>query len=539
MTLDRKFLRIVGGVLLLTLVAGYALSQVVKGGNFHKLNALHMKYTVEVDNAMQGLVAAPAGAATAELAVLETALINVRTQPSDCLDAVNFMDRMVMRLIGTFEVYQLCVEDLAVADRALAVLADYRAGNIDRPALIEEMNTAKEFFIYASNNFFQPVSDTVSFIILAMSGLFVVSSVGLGAAIWFFGRHSIVAPIVTMSAALEALSQGDRSHDLGKAVDSQDEIGSMARSYGVFRAHLEEMDAMNDRIKTEAVTRSKRAEFLVDLTGGFENSARSMVQSLASGASQLQSTSETLAVTAQRTNQNVDDVSGAAEATARDVEAVAGAAEELSASLTETSKRVGSAAEIAEAAVQEARESDAAVTRLSENVESIGEVIVLIADIASRTNMLALNATIEAERAGEAGKGFAVVASEVKDLAMKTANATHEISEGIAAIQNETGATVDGLKRIVERIDNIAGLSSEIADAIEEQNNATREISRSIAGVAEGTRTTNDSVSGIRNAASETADASTDMQTAAAGLSRHTDDLRQQVERFLEEVRGA
>ncbi len=82
-------------------------------------------------------------------------------------------------------------------------------------------------------------------------------------------------------------------------------------------------------------------------------------------------------------------------------------------------------------------------------------MIKLIRAIAGQTNLLALNATIEAARAGEAGRGFAVVASEVKSLAVQTARATEEIAGHILAVQNSTTGSVEAIRLIVARMQEI------------------------------------------------------------------------------------
>ena len=76
----------------------------------------------------------------------------------------------------------------------------------------------------------------------------------------------------------------------------------------------------------------------------------------------------------------------------------------------------------------DAQAASAVMTELQTNSRKIYGFTEAISEISARTNLLALNAAIEAARAGEQGRGFAVVASEVRQLALRTKEATDEIS---------------------------------------------------------------------------------------------------------------
>jgi methyl-accepting chemotaxis protein len=171
--------------------------------------------------------------------------------------------------------------------------------------------------------------------------------------------------------------------------------------------------------------------------------------------------------------------------------------------------------------------------------QRIGDIVKLINNIASQTNLLALNATIEAARAGDSGRGFAVVASEVKSLAEQTSKATDEIASQIAAIQGATQKSVGSIEAIGRTIGEISEIATTIATAIEQQGAATQEIARNVQQAASGTQEVSANVGGVTEGAAATGIAANQVETAAGNLSRQSQQLREQVDAFLGQVRAA
>jgi len=176
---------------------------------------------------------------------------------------------------------------------------------------------------------------------------------------------------------------------------------------------------------------------------------------------------------------------------------------------------------------------------LATAAEKIGGIVDLINNIASQTNLLALNATIEAARAGEAGKGFAVVASEVKALAEQTSKATAQIGDQITGIQTSTQQSINRIAAITKTIGEVDAIAVTIATSVEEQGSATQEIARNVHQASQGTQDVAKNISGVRQSAENSSAAASQVLSAARDLSRQSETLQGEMEKFLLKVRAA
>jgi len=150
----------------------------------------------------------------------------------------------------------------------------------------------------------------------------------------------------------------------------------------------------------------------------------------------------------------------------------------------------------------------------------VGKTLDIIVDIAERTDLLALNAAIEAASAGEYGRGFSIVADEVRRLADRSMQAAAEIkvktdhiesnivnlNEAMDAsfeavvtsskLSEESGAA---LLDVVSTLENTLKLAKQISYATSQQAAGSEEITKSIEEIAISGR---ESAAGVNQIAS-------------------------------------
>jgi len=373
-----------------------------------------------------------------------------------------------------------------------------------------------------------------------------VTAAGIGFAIlvliltvtWLINRD-ISTPLGRLNGAMKAIAHHALDTEV-PGLDRRDEIGQMASAVQIFKDNALEMDRMRaeqEKTAQQAAADKKRA--MDEVAGTFEADVGAIVDVLASAVVEMKSNATMMTDTANETSQQATAVAAASEQASVNVQSVAGAAEELSTSVAEISRQVATSSAIAAKAAEESERTTSLVNGLADAAQKIGAVTNLINDIAAQTNLLALNATIEAARAGEAGKGFAVVAGEVKNLASQTAKATEEISGQIAAMQDATGNAVSAIHSIGDTISQLNEIATTIASAVEEQGAATEGIARNVQQAAAGTAEVSQNVSGVTRALNKTGRTASDVLVAVGQLSQQAETLRQQVGRFLTQVRAA
>jgi methyl-accepting chemotaxis protein len=379
------------------------------------------------------------------------------------------------------------------------------------------------------------IGETERLIVMLAAGGFLLG--GLLAVL--LGR-GISRPMTAMCKAMRELAGGNFEVVL-PGLGRRDELGEMAAAVEEFKMQAiakAERDAAAQDAQNQASSAARRTE-LIRFADDFEAAVGAIVSNVSASAVQLEQAAGTLTRTAETTQNLSSRVAGASEEASSNMQSVATATEELSASVDEIGRRVRESNKIAEAAVLQAQQTDGRIGKLSRAAQQIGDVVKLITAIAEQTNLLALNATIESARAGEAGRGFAVVASEVKSLAGQTAKATDEISSHISGMQDATQESVAAIKEIGGTIAQISNIASSIASAVEQQSSATQEIARSVQTVAQGTQEAAANIMQVNRGATETGSASEEVLNSAKSLSTESTRLREELDRFMANIRAA
>jgi methyl-accepting chemotaxis protein len=379
------------------------------------------------------------------------------------------------------------------------------------------------------------VGETERLIVMLAAGGFL-----LGGVLALLLGKGISRPMTAMCKVMRELAGGNFDVVL-PGLGRRDELGEMAGAVEEFKLQAiarAERDAAAQDARTRASSAARRTE-LIAFADDFEAAVGAIVSNVSASAVQLESAAGTLTRTAETTQGLSSKVAGASEQASSNMQSVAAATEELSMSVDEIGRRVRESNKIAEAAVIQAEQTDGRIGKLSRAAQQIGDVVKLITAIAEQTNLLALNATIEAARAGEAGRGFAVVASEVKSLASQTAKATDEISSHILGMQGATQESVAAIKEIGGTIAQISAIASTIASAVEQQSSATQEIARSVQSVAQGTQEAAANIVQVNRGATETGSASEEVLNSAKTLSSESTRLREELDRFMANIRAA
>ena len=162
----------------------------------------------------------------------------------------------------------------------------------------------------------------------------------------------------------------------------------------------------------------------------------------------------------------------------------------------EASRRADAAGAETEESNRRMQDMMAAMADISSSSYEIGKIIKIIDGIAFQTNILALNAAVEAARAGEAGKGFSVVTEEIRNLAIRSSEASKNTAALIATSLDTVQAgpdiadeTARSLGMVLESVRLVTGSVGRIAASSRQQALSLRQIEKGMGQISDVVQT--------------------------------------------------
>jgi len=313
------------------------------------------------------------------------------------------------------------------------------------------------------------------------TGNLLLLSISIGAVLiggflsWFITRE-IIVPLNAMTGAMVRLAEGDGAV-LIPDMESQTELGAMARAVDVFKQNADRIKAM---LKAEATTReigeiiSRAAQgdltvrvpvadkvgFLKDIS----EQVNRLLEPTHDAVKEFGDQARRTAISIEEASAALGQGSDGARSQNTSLSQVALALNESTLALKSVSDNTKAASDKAGNAAQLVQKGLTSVERLSGIVDAIAQssrkvnqITEVIAQIANRTHILSLNAAIEAARAGEHGKGFVVVAQEVGKLAESAGQNARQIAdivEQATTEANEGKAATDVVRNAMHGIAN-------------------------------------------------------------------------------------
>jgi methyl-accepting chemotaxis protein len=349
--------------------------------------------------------------------------------------------------------------------------------------------------------------------ILAGALILIVAAVGGALFAWLISGAT-ARPVRNLSEVALRIAQGDLTPHV--LVESDDEIGALARSFQQMVTRLRELVATLKAASEEMAT---AAEQLSDHT----RAQSAMLERQASGVAETSSTT-------------------------RELEQSSSVAASRAAAVLDVARRAG---EMSEAGRTAAEESAGELRRIQGSVEGIvnqssllldqarqvGDIVETVRDLATQSHVLSLNASIEAAKAGEAGKSFAVVAQEVRALAeqsghgatrigkmvediLSAVHTTREMTErgshGMAGSLDRIRASGESLREIGVVVRETSDAALHIASAVQQQSSGITQIAMAMRDLDKGMEETVGRIRALEVSAQQVAETATRISGVAA-----------------------
>jgi methyl-accepting chemotaxis protein len=362
-----------------------------------------------------------------------------------------------------------------------------------------------------------------------------LTTVVFGAATVVLSRD-VTQPLRQLRELSQEMAEGN--FDVAPRVFADDEVGSLADSFGETRSNLRRLlgrvggsgttitegvrvitggsEMLLSRARNQSELTESSSLALENVRGGIgsvlgaADTVSGLTQDASARALELQASAEEVArsmdylfQSVEKTSSSTTEMNASMNEMSNRTEVLAGIGDEvlsfvseMDSTVTELLATSESTAQLAQQVREDASAGGEAVNRtveginvtheltmstaqtideLQRSVGQISQILNVIEEVANRTNLLSLNAAIIAAQAGEHGAGFTVVADEIRELAERTRGSTKEIGTIIKAVQSGSKQAVSKMHQGVAKVTDNVRLAQDAAQSLEKiVNSATR-----------------------------------------------------------------
>lgn len=329
--------------------------------------------------------------------------------------------------------------------------------------------------------------------VFASIGFIVILFLFLAIALSIRLTKSIVKPLQELEVHAAVMAELDISQDLpGQLVNSEGEIGSLAKAFETLRAELSmALKAIKD-VADNTNSTSEQMSVIIGNNARISDELSKATQEIAEGAA-------TQAINTESGTNEILEMIRVMEEISVMINGLVSQINKIGLLKDEGGKSVLELKGSSEGARILTTSMNTLIRKLEIMANNIGAIVDVISGIADQTNLLALNAAIEAARAGEQGRGFAVVADEVRKLAEQSGNSAGEISRiinDLSKVVTEVVASFYEVQNIMNELISKVGTTETVFDnmsvAIDDSSLASKSINDRVSAIFDSTRRTTD-----------------------------------------------